>query len=99
MVEALGIASGIAGLVSLTIEIFGISYKYIHGVRDASSSAHRFLGELENLKVVLFQIEKMTKETKKKGLFGDDGSCILSIKNNNEYCDMLRKVHDKLVQR
>lgn len=42
MAEVLGIASGIAGLLSLTIEVFGISYKYVNEVRDASSSARLF---------------------------------------------------------
>ena len=32
MAEVLGIASGIAGLLSLTIEVFGISYKYVNEV-------------------------------------------------------------------
>lgn len=99
MAEVLGIASGIAGLVSLTIEIFSISYKYIHGVSDASSSLRRFVSELENLKIVLAQVEKMTKETHQKDIFGDDGSCLLSIKDSNEYLIMLRKVHNKLTER
>ena len=99
MAEALGIASGIAGLISLTIEVFGISYKYINGVRNASSSARQFLSELENLKIILAQVGKMTKETHQEVIFGDDGSCLLSIKDSHEYCLMLRKVRDKLIER
>ena len=99
MAEALGTAAGIAGLVSLTIEVFGISYKYIHGVRNASSSARHFLNELENLKIVLTQIGKMVKDTHQEDIFGDDGSCLLSVKDSNEYLDMLREVRDKLAER
>lgn len=99
MAEALGIASGIAGLVSLTIEVFGISYKYINGVRDAPFSARRFLSELEKLKTALSQIGTVTKETHQEEIFGDDGSCLLSIKDSNEYCNMLRDVRDKLAKR
>ena len=98
MAEVLGIASGIAGLVSLTIEIFSISYKYIHGVRDASSSLRRFLSELENLKNVLAQVKRKTKEIHQDDIFGDDGSCLLSI-DSNDCHDMLREVRDKLTER
>lgn len=99
MAEALGVASGIAGLVSLTIEVFGISYKYIIGVRDASSSARRFLVELGNLKIVLNQIQKIAKETHQKDILGVDGSCLLSINDSNDYLCMLGEVRDKLTKR
>lgn len=61
MVEALGIASRVAGLVSLTNEVIGISYKYINGVRDASSSARRVLKELKDLQAVLRSVEQFSK--------------------------------------
>lgn len=99
MAEVLGLASGIAGLVSLTIEIFGISYKYIHGVRDASSSARRFLSELENLKDVLARLVTMAKATHQEDLFGDHGSCLLSIKDSLECRSTLEEVRNKLAQR
>ena len=95
----LGIAAGIAGLVSLTIQVFGISYKYVHEVRNASSSARQFLSELKNLKDVLVQIEKTAKAKHQEDLFGDDGSCLLSMKDSNEYRNILEEVRDKLAQR
>ena len=99
MAEALGIASGIAGLISLTIEVFGISYKYVHEVRDASSSVRRFLRELEDLQNVLLRVDQVAKETDERKVFGDAGSCLLSIKESNEYIGLLEKVRDNLQQR
>ena len=99
MAEVLGIASGVAGLVSLTIEVFGITYKYVHGVRDASSSVRQFLMELENLQKVLLRVEQVAKETDERKVFGDVGSCLLSIKESNEYIGLLENVRDKLQQR
>lgn len=99
MAEALGVASGIAGLISLTIEVFGISYKYVHGVRDASSSVRQFLRELEDLQKVLLRVDQVAKETDERKVFGDAGSCLLSIKESDEYIGLLEKIRDDLQQR
>ena len=99
MAEGLGIASGVAGLVSLTIEVFGISYKYLHGVRDASSSMRQLLIELENLQKVLLHLDQAAKRTDEPEVFGDAGSCLLSIKESTEYIGLLQKIRDKLQQR
>ena len=99
MAEALGIASGIAGLISLTIEVYGISYKYINGVRNANASARRFLDELKNSETVLLRIEEFSKDNDQVEVFGESGACILSIRKSNEYIDLLHKVRDKLEQR
>ena len=99
MAEVLGIASGIAGLISLTIEVFGITYKYVHGVRDASSSVRQFLMELEHLQKVLLRVDQVAKETDEREVFGDAGSCLLSIKESNEYIGLLQNIRDKLQQR
>ena len=95
----LATAAGIAGLISLTIQVFGISYKYIQGVRGASSSVHLFLKELENLQTVLRRVEEFSKEKDQVEVFGHTGSCLLSIKKSNEYIDLLCEVHNKLEQR
>ena len=98
MAEVLGIASGIAGLVSLTIEVFGISYKYINGVRHSSPRARWFLKELEDLRMILLCVEQFANETDQSEIFGDVGSCLLSIKQSNEYIGVLEKVRDTLQQ-
>ena len=99
MAEILAIASGIAGVASLTIEVFGISYNYIIEVRGASSTVHRFLKELEDLKNVLIKIEKMAEETDDIEIFGNSNSCILSNKEGNHYIDLLGNVRKKLEER
>ena len=99
MAEALAIAAGIAGLIGLTIEVFGISYKYVHGVRDASSSARQLLLELGDLQTVLLRIEQAAKQTDELEVFGDAGSCLLSVKESNEYIGLLQNIRDKLQQR
>ena len=99
MAEVLGIASGIAGLLSLTIEVFGISYKYVNGVRDASSSARRFLKELEALHQVLLSVEQSAEQTGQEEIFGDTRSSFLSLDKCNEYVVLLEKVRDKLQRR
>lgn len=98
MAEVLGIVSGIAGLFSLTIEVFGISYKYVNEVRDASSSARLFLKELEALQKVLLSVEESAKQTGQEEVFGDARSSFLSLEKSNGYEDLLEKVRDKLQQ-
>lgn len=99
MAETLAIASGITGLVSLTVEVFGISYKYINGVRNASRSARRLLKELEALQTVLHRVEQVANERNKVEAFGDAGSYLLSIKEANEYISLLQNIRGKLQQR
>ncbi len=97
MAEVLGIASGIAGLLSLTVEVIQISSTYINGVHGASSTVQRFLKELENLKSVLAKIDDMTKQTGGIQVFGDNGdSCLLSIQEGKLYLDLLVNVRNKL---
>ena len=99
MAEVLGIASGIAGLISLTIEVFGISYEYVNGVRNAPSSTCRVLQELEDLQRVLRRVEQLGKDSDQAEVFGDEGSCLLSVKTGNEYFVLIQKVRDKLKER
>ena len=99
MAAGLDVAAGVAGLLGLTIEAFGLSYKYVEGVRGASSSAHLLLKELEDLQTVLCAFEKLAKEPDGLEVFGDTGSCLLSIKESDEYFQMLQKIRDKLQQR
>ena len=98
MAEVLGIASGVAGLVGLTIEVFGISYKYVNGVHNASPRARRFLKELEDLQMVLLRVQKFAKETDQSEIFGDAGSSLLSIRQSHEYIGVLEKIRAKLEQ-
>ncbi len=97
MAEVLGIASGIAGLLSLTVEVIQISSTYINGVRGSSSTVQRFLKELENLRSVLAKIHDMTKKIDGIQVFGDNGdSCLLSIQEGKLYLELLVNVRNKL---
>ena len=99
MAEILGIASGVAGLMSLTIEVFQISCDYIDKVHNASNTLSRFLRELQDLRVVLIKVEQMTKSIDRQDIFGDDPSCLLSIAESNEYIDLLGTIRHKLEKR
>lgn len=96
MAEVLAIASGIAGILSLTIEVIGISYKYIAGVRGASDAVQGFVKELEELKVVLLKIEEIAEESDDRQIFGHSGSCLLSIEDGGDYLELLGPIHEKL---
>ena len=97
MAEVLGIMSGIAGLLSLTIEVIQISSTYVNGIRGASSTVQCFLKELENLRSVLAKIDDMTKKTDGIQVFGDNGnSCLLSIQEGKLYLELLINIRNKL---
>lgn len=97
MAEIIGIASGIAGLLSLTIEVIQISSAYINGVRGASSTVQRFLNELGDLKSVLTKIDEMSKETDDIQIFGNDGhSCLVSVQEGMSYMALLISVRNRL---
>ncbi|SCN99709.1 related to ankyrin [Fusarium fujikuroi] len=59
MAEALGIASGAAGLLSLAIEVTKLSYTYIASVRGAPKSLTSYIAELTTLTSVLLQLEDL----------------------------------------
>ncbi|KAG7406969.1 Ankyrin-3 [Fusarium oxysporum f. sp. rapae] len=59
MAEALGIASGAAGLLSLAIEVTKLSYTYIASVRGAPKSLTSYIGELATLTSVLLQLDDL----------------------------------------
>ncbi|RDW56944.1 hypothetical protein BP5796_13011 [Coleophoma crateriformis] len=58
MAEILGIASGVAGLISLAMEITRLSYGYISDIRSAHSTQKEYLREMSALTEVLLRIEE-----------------------------------------
>lgn len=97
MAETLGVASGIARLINLTIEVFGI--RYIDGVRNALCSARRFLKKLKALQIVLHRVEQVANEKYKLEAFNDTGLYLLSINEANKYINLLQNSRGKLQQR
>ncbi|KAH7173268.1 ankyrin repeat-containing domain protein [Fusarium flagelliforme] len=74
MAEALGIASGAAGLLSLAIEVTKLSYSYIASVRGAPKSLTAYIGELATLTSVLLRLENLIEA----GRLNSQNSQILS---------------------
>lgn len=95
---AVAAPSGIAALIGLTVQVIGSSYTYIHGVHDAPFHVRQFVSELENLRPVLLRVMKLAEETNLVEMFGDAGSCLLQIKQSDEYIVILEEVRDKLQQ-
>ncbi|KAG4254593.1 hypothetical protein FPRO03_06933 [Fusarium proliferatum] len=67
MAEALGIASGAAGLLSLAIEVTKLSYTYIASVRGAPKSLTSYIAELTTLTSVLLQLEDLIQAKRLNG--------------------------------
>ncbi|KAK6363123.1 hypothetical protein TWF730_000572 [Orbilia blumenaviensis] len=65
--EAVGLASGIAGLLSLSISIIGISYKYISSTSRASKSEGEYIVELANLKLLLSRLQEIAQASELGG--------------------------------
>ncbi|TEY55498.1 hypothetical protein BOTCAL_0232g00060 [Botryotinia calthae] len=61
MAEALGIASSIAGLVSLADTVVRLGYKYIRDVKDAEESVQSLVKEVNNLSGVLHSLENVAQ--------------------------------------
>ncbi len=62
MVDPFSLATGIAGLISLSLEVTKVAHQYIHGVRNSSKHIEDFLQELAALADVLRQLESFLKE-------------------------------------
>ncbi|KAM0126050.1 hypothetical protein ACHAO1_010288 [Botrytis cinerea] len=61
MAEVLGIASSIAGLVSLADTVVRLGYKYIRDVKDAEESVQSLVKEVNNLSGVLHSLENVAQ--------------------------------------
>lgn len=61
MAEALGVASSIAGLVSLADTVVRLGYKYIRDVKDAERSVQNLVKEVNNLSGVLHSLENVAQ--------------------------------------
>lgn len=59
MAEIIAATSGIAGLMTLAIEVFKISKIYVEGVYGASKAVASILSELKGLKQVLWELDDL----------------------------------------
>jgi ankyrin repeat domain-containing protein 50 len=98
MAEVLGLASGIAGLLSLTIEVYATTAKYIGAVKNASSTIQSILRELKSLKTVLTELDKLVEQADFQDVFRDRDSSFLSIEDSEEYKEILERIKAKLLK-
>lgn len=98
MAEVLAVASGIAGLLSLTIEVYSVSSRYISCVRQASRSILDIQRELKVLKTILSELDKALEATDADELFKDRPSALSSLENTEEYKEVLQRLQAKLLK-
>jgi len=79
MAEAIGIASGIAGLLSLTITVMDISFRYISNVHGASKSISVYLQELTGLKTLLIRLDELAHSPDTLDIFMERSPALLSM--------------------
>ncbi|KAF5870500.1 putative ankyrin repeat protein [Botrytis fragariae] len=93
MAEALGVASSIAGLVSLADTVVRLGYKYIRDVKDAEKSVQNLVEEVNNLSGVLHSLDNVAQ-----ALETQDNSVHSSSKIQHLYsCQTtLEKITDQL---
>ncbi|KAF3099958.1 hypothetical protein TWF102_012012 [Orbilia oligospora] len=92
--EAVSLASGIAGLLSLSISIIGISYKYISSANKASKSEGEYIVELANLKLLFSRLQEVSHSSE-LGV----SSKLLSSLPISECMRDLEQLHSKLKKR
>ncbi|TGO69528.1 hypothetical protein BOTNAR_0010g00270 [Botryotinia narcissicola] len=83
MAEVLGVASSIAGLVSLADTVVRLGYKYIKDVKDAEKSVQNLVKEVNNLSGVLHSLENMVQALEAQDTSQDKAYIFLS-KNPGE---------------
>ncbi|KAI9888557.1 MAG: hypothetical protein M1814_006827 [Vezdaea aestivalis] len=99
MAEAFAIVSGVAGLLTLTIEVYSTSARYISGVRGASTAAQDLLRELKALKKILSDLDDLLEYTEGEEVFRDRPSSLLSTEECDEYREVLERLQSKLQNR
>jgi hypothetical protein len=91
MAEALGIVSGVAGLLSLTIELSKILTGFVNDIRSAPDDVQGLITEVNLFKNVLKQLDELVK--KDPGRYNDnfkpDSALFQSIKNCNSRVESL----------
>ncbi|KAL9046990.1 MAG: hypothetical protein Q9214_000321 [Letrouitia sp. 1 TL-2023] len=100
MAEILAVVSGIAGLLTLTIEVHKASARYILGVQSASRTVRQFLSELNALTRVLLDLSDVVDQLSDSSAFaGKPMSTLEALKASGQcYAELeslLRKLNDR----
>lgn len=96
MAEAIGVASGIAGLLSLTITIISISYQYVSNAHSASKSISAYLQELASLKTLLIKLDEMAHSLDTMETFKERSPALLSMTSIGQCQMVLDQLHSTL---
>jgi hypothetical protein len=96
MAEAIGIASGIAGLPSLTITVMNISYQYVSNAHGASKIISAYLQDLASLKTLLIKLDEIAQSLDTVEIFRECSPALLSMTSIGQCQMVLDQLHSKL---
>jgi hypothetical protein len=77
--DSFTIATGVAGLVSLTIEIHGIVSDYISGAKSATTEAHNLLVQITTLQAVMDQLVEFLRSQEAQNVSFDKTAVLVSV--------------------
>jgi hypothetical protein len=98
MAEAIGIASGIAGLLSLTITVINTSYQYVSSAHGASKSISAYLQELASLKTLLIKLDEVAHSLDTVEIFRECSPALLSMTSIDQCQMVLGQLQSKLLK-
>ena len=93
MIDPFTLITGIAGLISLTIEVTKITTDFASSVKGAAGHVHELLNELAALNHVLQQLDSLLKTENSLGPFAETCPLILL----ERYCTVkVKQLYEKL---
>lgn len=96
MAGDLNLAAGIAGMLTLTIEVSRLAITYVTKVRNATNTVNAILRELKGLKTVLGELDSLLDFVDVKELQAVGASAVLSLPTCIEYKIILADLRLKL---
>ena len=96
MIDPFTLATGLAGLLSLTIELSKIITDYIGAVNNAPKDAQELFTEISTLAQTLERLVKFLRSENEKGNSVDQTSVLCSARNACQ--DQLQSLFQKLVK-
>jgi ankyrin repeat domain-containing protein 50 len=100
MLDPLTAATGVAGLLSLTIQVSQVLYEQVQTLKNAPSNAQELLDELQSLRQVLTSLEAFLSEQGGKGrVFKETSVLINAIKGCNTKITALKLKFENLIKK
>ena len=95
MIDPFTLITGIAGLISLAIEVTKITSDFARNVKGASGQVHDLLTELVALKDVLQRFDTFLKTQDSSGSFADNCALV----STERYCSVkIKQLYEKLTR-